>query len=169
MLLNKLMPSLQLNSIYDLDTAMLKKMGIRGLIADLDNTLIDWNSPSATPELVKWIQQLRTDDFRIIVVSNNNEERVRFFAEPHQIDYISAARKPSKKAFLTSLERMQLTASETAVIGDQLFTDILGGNRLGFYTILVLPTATTDKWMTRINRFLERIVIQSLRKKGLKR
>lgn len=163
------MPSLQLNSIYDLDTHKLKERGIKGIITDLDNTLIDWNRPDATPELVEWFKQLREQGFRILVLSNNNDERVRIFAKPHQIPYIAPARKPGKNAFKTALQRLELAPHEVVVIGDQLFTDILGGNRLGLFTILVTPTANTDAWITRFNRMMERIVLRRLRKHGLRK
>lgn len=168
LLLDKLLPSLQLNSIYDLDMQKLKERGIKGIITDLDNTLIDWNRPDATPELVTWFQQLEETGFRIIVVSNNNDERVRKFAEPHHIPYIPAARKPGKNAFRQALQRLDVAAHEAVVIGDQLFTDILGGNRLGLFTILVIPTATTDALITRFNRMMEKLVLRKLRKKGFK-
>lgn len=162
------MPSLQLKSIYDLDTEKLKQLGIKGIITDLDNTLIDWNQPDATPELLEWFKNLTDEGFRIIVLSNNNDERVRRFAEPHGISYIPAARKPGKNAFRTALHKLGLSEQETVVIGDQLFTDILGGNRMGLFTILVIPTATTDAWITRFNRLMERFVLRRLRKKGFK-
>lgn len=166
--LNKLLPSLQLNSIYELDLQKLKKRGIKGIITDLDNTLIDWNRPDATPELLDWFKKLDDEGFRIIVVSNNNDERVRIFADPHGISYIPAARKPGKNAFRVALQKLKLPAHEVVVIGDQLFTDILGGNRLGLFTILVIPTASTDALITRFNRMMERLVLRRLRKKGLK-
>lgn len=165
LLLKKLLPSQQLDSIYDLDLHKLKQQGIKGIITDLDNTLIDWNQADATPELLSWFQKLKEHGFQIIVVSNNNDERVRAFAEPHGIPYIPAARKPGKNAFRVALQRLRLQPEEVVVIGDQIFTDILGGNRLGLYTILVIPTATTDAWITRFNRMMERFVLRRLRNK----
>ncbi len=169
MFLKKLLPSLQINSIFDLDTQKLKERGIKGIITDLDNTLIDWNRTDATPELIEWFTLLRKEGFRILVLSNNNDERVRIFAEPHRISYIAPARKPGKNAFRTALQRLELSSHEVVVIGDQLFTDILGGNRLGLFTILVTPTASTDAWITRFNRMMERLVLRRLRKQGLKK
>jgi HAD superfamily phosphatase (TIGR01668 family) len=166
-LLKKLLPSMFINSIYDLQIDQLKKSGIKGIITDLDNTLIEWNRPNATPELVNWFHSLRDSGFRIIVVSNNNHERVRKFAEPHGIPYIPAAKKPMKRAFKEAMRRLELSAHEVVVIGDQLFTDILGGNRLGIYSILVVPIASTDAFITRFNRMMERNVLQWFRKKGL--
>lgn len=167
MFLKMLLPSLYINSIYDLELEALKQKGIKGIITDLDNTLIEWNRPDATPKLIEWFQTLRKEGFRIIVVSNNNDERVRTFAEPHAISYIPKARKPGKRAFKEALRRLELKAHEVVVLGDQLFTDILGGNRLGLYTILVVPIASTDAFITRFNRMMERKVLKILRKKGL--
>lgn len=167
MLLRKLIPDLHVTSIYKIDLQALKNRGVKGIITDLDNTLIEWDRPNATPELMEWLNRLKQEGFQVIVVSNNNQIRVSSFAEPLDIPYIHAAKKPTRTPFTEALKRLQLSPKETVVIGDQMFTDVLGGNRLGLYTILVVPVAQTDGFLTKFNRRLERMALSWLRKKGL--
>ncbi|MEJ9209969.1 YqeG family HAD IIIA-type phosphatase [Bacillus smithii] len=161
------LPNEQVKSIFDIDPTALKKRGIKGIITDLDNTLVEWNRPSATPELEEWFNRMKKHGIQVTIVSNNNEDRVKAFAEPLNIPFIHKARKPMGKAFRKALKRMNISKEETVVIGDQLLTDILGGNRGGFYTILVVPVAQTDGFWTRINRTIERRIMKVCKKKGL--
>ncbi|MCF6092908.1 YqeG family HAD IIIA-type phosphatase [Microaerobacter geothermalis] len=166
-MLKKLIPDLHVKSVYDIDLVALKKRGVKGIITDLDNTLVEWDRPVATPKLVDWVNQLQELGFKVIIVSNNNKNRVSAFAHPLGIPYIHRAKKPTLSSFKEALNQMQTQINETVVIGDQLFTDILGGNRLGFYTILVVPVAHNDGFITKFNRMMERAVLSWLRKKGM--
>ncbi|RXT15496.1 YqeG family HAD IIIA-type phosphatase [Ammoniphilus sp. CFH 90114] len=165
--MKKLLPDLHVYSIYDIDLQALKKRGIKGIVTDLDNTLIEWDRPNATPKLMEWLNHLKEEGFQVIVVSNNNRIRVSAFADPLGIPYIHAAKKPTRTPFQDAMRRLDLSPEEIVVIGDQMFTDVLGGNRLGLYTILVVPVAQTDGFFTRFNRQLERIALSWMRKKGL--
>lgn len=167
MFLKKLLPSLHVHTIYDINLQELKERGVKGIITDLDNTLIEWDRPSATPELEAWLQKVAEEGFQLIIVSNNNEARVEKFSKPLGLSFIHAARKPFHKAFKKAQQLMQLERDEVVVIGDQLFTDVLGGNRLGLYTILVLPVAQSDGFFTRFNRKLERVAFRKMRKRGM--
>jgi uncharacterized protein len=154
-------------SILDISPLQLKEKGIKGIITDLDNTLVEWDRPLATPQLIKWFDDMRKHDIRVTIVSNNNEERVKAFSDPLKIPFIFRAKKPMMPAFYKALSQMGIKKEETVVIGDQLLTDVLGGNRSGFYTILVVPVAQTDGFFTRFNRFAERRILSWFRKKGL--
>ncbi|GAB7386618.1 YqeG family HAD IIIA-type phosphatase [Bacillaceae bacterium] len=162
----KLIPDLQVSSIYEIDLDALKARGVKGIITDLDNTLVAWDRPNATPELAEWLKKVQDYGFEVMIVSNNKETRVSAFARPLGIRYIHRAQKPRRKAFLEAIKRMNVTREQTVVIGDQLFTDVLGGNRLGFYTILVLPVAKSDGFWTKFNRKLERVALGWLRRRG---
>ncbi|GGK18190.1 hypothetical protein GCM10010965_09070 [Caldalkalibacillus thermarum] len=166
-MLKQLLPDLYVPSVYDIDLEALKQRGVKGIITDLDNTLIEWDRPSATPELAEWLKKVEHMGFKIVVVSNNNEDRVRRFCQPLSIPFIHKARKPFHFAFKRAQHMMNLSSREVVVIGDQLLTDVLGGNRLGLYTILVVPVADTDGFFTRINRRIERIAFYWMRKKGM--
>lgn len=156
-LINKLIPDLQVKSIYEIVLADLWKEGVRGIITDLDNTLVGAKVPLATPELVEWLKYLQSLGFKVVIVSNNNESRVGNFAKPLNIPFIHGARKPSNQAFRKAMQMMELEADHIAVIGDQMLTDVLGGNRMGLYTILVQPISLMDEgFFTKINRKVEK-------------
>ncbi|AUW93501.1 YqeG family HAD IIIA-type phosphatase [Sulfobacillus sp. hq2] len=150
-----LQPRLFLASIFDLDLASLKARGMRGLIMDLDNTLVGWNRPDMSQELIAWLQEVRNHGFKMCIVSNNLTERVEEFSRKSGIMSIPKAAKPRRRSFWLAMKRMGTGRHETAVIGDQVFTDILGGNRLKLYTILVHPIDTHEYWTTKLVRRLE--------------
>jgi HAD superfamily phosphatase (TIGR01668 family) len=167
-LLKQLLPDLHVNSIYEIDVDALHKRGVKGIITDLDNTLVGAKEPLATPELVVWLKHIQSQGFKVVIVSNNQRTRVAKFAEPLSIPFIHGAKKPGNAAFRKALSQMNLKAEETVVIGDQMLTDVLGGNRLGLYTILVIPISREDEgFFTRVNRRIERVVLARLKKKGL--
>ncbi|MGD9676749.1 MAG: YqeG family HAD IIIA-type phosphatase [Vulcanibacillus sp.] len=160
-------PNLHVKSIYDIDLIALKEAGITSIITDLDNTLVEANSPTYTPKLVKWLDDLQEQGFKVIIVSNNNKTRVSEFADPLTVPYIHKAMKPFGSPYRRALEKIGSSVKETVVIGDQLLTDIYGGKRLGFYTILVTPISKREGKGTRINRKIERIILPLLKKRGL--
>ena len=161
------LPSKHVKSIYEIKPQELKDRGIKGIITDLDNTLVEWDRPLATPELIAWFDMMKQHGIKVTIVSNNSELRVKSFADPLQIPFIHRAKKPMGTAFRKAVAQMGIQKNEAVVIGDQLMTDILGGNRNGFYTILVVPVAQSDGFWTKFNRQLERRILASLRKKGM--
>lgn len=164
----RFLPKLRVNTVFDIDLEELYAQGYRGIITDLDNTLVGAKAPLATPELVEWFEKVKKCGFKLVIVSNNNLDRVSKFATPLNIEYVHAARKPLGTPFRRALAMMGLQPNEAIVVGDQLMTDVYGGNRLGLFTVLVLPIATGEEGLgTRINRRLERIVKHRLHKSGL--
>jgi hypothetical protein len=166
-LFKKFLPDRHVKSILDIKPEELKKHHIKGIITDLDNTLVAWYEPEATPALKTWFQEMKAAGIKVTVVSNNSENRVKAFCAPLDVPFISKARKPLTKSFRRAIEKMGLKKDEVVVIGDQLMTDVWGARRLGVYTILVVPVAMTDGFMTRLNRKIERQILNHLRKKGL--
>ncbi|ANE47263.1 hypothetical protein SY83_14410 [Paenibacillus swuensis] len=164
----RLLPHLSVKSIYDIDLDSLIKQGIKGIITDLDNTLVGARDPLATPELVEWLAGLKRLGFKVTIVSNNSHGRVHAFSSPLDIPFIHAARKPSTRAFRKALQLMELEPGQTVVIGDQMLTDVLGGKRIGMYTILVAPISLPDEgFFTKVfNRNIERLALSNLSKKG---
>ncbi|NOU95517.1 YqeG family HAD IIIA-type phosphatase [Paenibacillus sp. LMG 31456] len=160
-MLNKLLPRLQVNTIYDIDLNALWEQGVRGIITDLDNTLVGAKAPLATPELIDWLKVVAQIGFQVVIVSNNNRLRVSKFAEPLSLPFIYRAKKPTSASFRRALSMMNMRPEQAAVIGDQMMTDVLGGNRMGLYTILVLPIAKRDEgFFTKvINRSLEKAAL----------
>jgi len=167
-LFKKFIPHLNIDNVYDIDLAALKEAGVRGIITDLDNTLVGTNDPSAGPELIAWFGRVRSLGFQIVIVSNNKYARVAAFSEPLGIPFIPKAKKPTSAAFRQALKLMGLTAAQAVVIGDQLLTDVLGGNRMGLKTILVHPISLKGEAVTtRFNRRIERYIMNRLQRKGL--
>ncbi|HLU23217.1 YqeG family HAD IIIA-type phosphatase [Lederbergia graminis] len=165
--MKKFLPSEYVKSIYHININELKAKGIKGVITDLDNTLVEWDRPNATPDLIKWFENLKKNDIKVMIVSNNNENRVRLFAEPLGIPFIHKARKPLVKAFKKAQVEMGTANNETVIIGDQLLTDVLGGNKAGIYTILVIPVASSDGFFTKFNRAIERRIMANFKRNGL--
>lgn len=162
-----MIPNEFVQSIYEIDLNALQRRGVKAALVDLDNTLVEATRPEATPELVSWLDQLRGMGFKVIIVSNNNLTRVSRFATPLRVPYIHQAKKPLSAAFRRALNRLEVDVTETVMIGDQLLTDVLGGNRLGLYTILVVPVSRAEGVFTKLNRILERLVFWWMKQRGL--
>lgn len=165
-MLDLFLPNKQIKSIYDINLSRLKERGIKGLVVDLDNTLVAWDQAYATEEILKWFDELRRRDIKFLVFSNNHADRVATFAYPHNLPYLARAKKPLPKAFKQAAKQMELVPQEVAIIGDQLLTDILGGNAAGLYTILVDPLVQSDAPITQFNRKLEGLILEGFYRKG---
>lgn len=162
----KFVPSQYVKTVFDITPDMLLKKNIRGIITDLDNTLVEWDRPEATPMLIDWLRSMKDAGIQVVIVSNNNELRVKSFADPLGIPFIYQARKPMGRAFRKALKLMNVNREQVVVIGDQMLTDIFGGNLNKLHTILVLPVAKSDGFFTRFNRLVERRIMKRLRDKG---
>ena len=165
-MLNDFLPDQHVKNIFEITPQALKEKGIKGIITDLDNTLVEWDRPLATPKIIEWFEEMKRNKIKVTIVSNNKEGRVKAFSDPLNIPFIFAARKPMGRAFKKAMLQMGIKKEEAVVIGDQLLTDVLGGNRSGFHTILVVPVAQTDGFFTKINRTIERRILNWFRKKG---
>ncbi|WP_042478138.1 YqeG family HAD IIIA-type phosphatase [Bacillus ndiopicus] len=164
---NFLLPDAYVNSVHEITPERLHEQGIKGIITDLDNTLVEWDRADATEEIMTWLEQLKAAGIRVIIVSNNNEERVKHFATPLGIPYIHRARKPLGSAYYAGLLKLRLRRDEVAMVGDQLLTDIFGGKRQKLYTFLVRPVAESDGVVTLFNRFIERRIFNDLKRRGI--
>lgn len=165
-MLKKFLPNEHVKSVFDINLEVLKSKGIKGIITDLDNTLVAWDVKDATPEVIEWFKQMKENDIKVTIISNNKQERVKVFSEPLETPFVFSARKPLSKAFKSVAKQMGMKKEEIVVIGDQLLTDVLGGNFAGFYTILVVPIVQTDGKITKINRKIERRILHYMREKG---
>ncbi|CEI84216.1 hypothetical protein J18TS1_28290 [Oceanobacillus oncorhynchi subsp. incaldanensis] len=162
---SKFLPDEQIDQIFDLKPEKLKEKGIKGIITDLDNTLVAWDVKDATPDVITWFKTMEENDIKVTIISNNNQERVTVFSEPLGTPFVFSARKPLSRAFKTVAKQMDLKKEEILVVGDQVMTDVLGGNMAGFYTVLVIPVVQTDGKITKINRFMERIILKRIKNK----
>ncbi|WP_010650972.1 YqeG family HAD IIIA-type phosphatase [Oceanobacillus massiliensis] len=165
-MLKYFLPNQHVKTVFDIQPETLKERGIKGIITDLDNTLVAWDVKDATSEVLQWFKIMKDHDIKVTIISNNNQERVEIFSEPLGTPFVYSARKPLSKAFKTVAREMELKKEEVVVIGDQLLTDVLGGNLAGFYTVLVVPIVKTDGKITKINRSIERRILNYMRRKG---
>ena len=166
-LYKRFLPNEFVKDVFHIKPEVLAAKGIKGIITDLDNTLVEWDRPEATPEVIEWFMGMRDAGIQVTIVSNNNEGRVKVFSDPLGIPFVFDARKPLLKSFVKARKLMGIEKEETVVIGDQLLTDILGGNRKGLHTILVVPVATSDAFFTKFNRMIERRIMAGLKRRGL--
>jgi HAD superfamily phosphatase (TIGR01668 family) len=166
-LLESFVPNLYVESIYAIDFQRLRKNGLKSIIVDLDNTLVETKRRYATDRLMHWLQEAKDAGLNVMIVSNNTKLRVSTFSAPLGIPYIHTAKKPLNHAFKKALKTLQSDKSETAVIGDQLLTDVFGGNRMGMFTILVVPISRQDNIFTKLNRRIERQLFRWMDKNHL--
>lgn len=128
------------HDIYELTGAALAARGFTLLLADLDNTLVPYGVPLPDERLRAWRDDLAAHGVTLFVLSNNrHESRPRIFSDALEIPYIGHAGKPKTPSFCRAMERLGASREQTAIVGDQIFTDVLGGNRAGVATILVEP------------------------------
>ena len=166
-MLARLYPKAYVSSLTDISPAYFREKGIKGIILDLDNTIIPWKAGTMAPEMVDLITHYRESGLGLCVVSNAFNNRVVDLLGPLGIPSVARAKKPLRRPFIKAQDILGTTTLETAVVGDQLFTDILGGNRLGFYTVLVRPISKKEFIGTRFVRLLEKMLLHRLVKKGI--
>lgn len=131
---------LAVDNIYQLSGDLLARRGVKLLLADLDNTLVPYGVPMPDERLKGWRDELAAQGVTLFVLSNNrHESRPRTFAQALGVPYIGHAGKPKPAAFIRAMTLMEATREQTAIVGDQVFTDVLGGNLAGVSTILVRP------------------------------
>jgi len=145
---------------------ILNHYSLQGLILDVDETLVPWHHSDVSPELTEWITEIKKSTGSLWLVSNNlSEQRIGNIAKSLDLPYLLGAGKPSRRKLRLAIEQMNLPFSSVAMVGDRLFTDVLAGNRLGLFTILVEPMlgdSQTPKSWTHVIRHLEICLSQKL-------
>ncbi len=156
-----LYPKKYINRITDIDLQFLKDNNIKGLILDVDNTLIDYDK-KILDGVDKWVEEMKNNNIKLCILSNTNKiEKVTRVAKYLDLKFINFAKKPSKSAFNRAKKLLEIDENETiGVVGDQVFTDVFGGNRMNMFTILTKPIDERDILITRFKRPFEKIVIK---------
>ena len=165
-MLDLLCPDEWVDSVLDIDLDALRAKGIQALILDVDNTLLGWEAEEIPSEVAAWVNRARELGFKVCIASNGSRERVRRVAETLGVPAISKAIKPRKRPFRRALEILGVPQVAAAVVGDQIFTDVLGGNRMDLYTILIRPVSRSELRTTKMVRRVERRVLSRLRREG---
>ena len=152
-------PDDYLVDVHAIDLAALKHAGIDTVLIDLDNTLLPRDTNVVPNELRAWAHELTIRGFKVCLVSNNWHERVKNVADELGFELVAKAVKPLPFAFLRALSKVGSQRKRAVMVGDQLFTDVLGGRLLGMRTVLVMPLSHTDLPHTLLLRRLERLVL----------
>lgn len=154
----KIYPKAYFNNVREIKIDFLQKHKIKALILDVDNTLIDYDR-NLSKETIKWANELLGQGVKLYILSNSNKkEKVKKVAEELGIEYEYFAKKPLKIGFEKVQEKLEEKPEHIGVVGDQIFTDVIGGNRCNMFTILVDPIAEKDIWITRIKRPIENAI-----------
>lgn len=160
-------PDIYKKSIYAVDYSKLKNNGIKCLLFDLDNTIVPYNEKVPPKKIIDLFKKLKDLGFKVIIFSNSGKRRLKNFKDTLEVDCCPRAFKPSTKKFFSVMKELSFNESEVAIIGDQIMTDVLGGNMTGITTILTNPISKKDFIFTKINRVRERRVIKKLSKLDL--
>ncbi|NLI61271.1 MAG: YqeG family HAD IIIA-type phosphatase [Clostridiales bacterium] len=153
-----LIPDENHDTINDVDLSSLRKKGLNNILIDVDNTIVPWNSDKVSSNLRTWIKKSQDTGFELYLFSNNSHSRIKKLADILKISAIPKGGKPLTFAFRRALKYIDGSPEDTVMIGDQVFTDIWGGNLVGLYTILVNPISSKEFWGTKFNRFLEKLL-----------
>lgn len=151
-------PDERCDSTYHIDFEKLYKEGYRGLLFDIDNTLVEHGADASEQALTLFLQ-LKNIGFKVCFISNNQSERVTRFNKEIKANFIYNAHKPSKKNYIKAMKMMNTNKTNTIFIGDQLFTDIYGAKRVGMRNILVNPINPKEEIQIVLKRYFEKIVL----------
>ena len=164
---DRFVPDKYFKSIYDINYKALKKSGIKCLVFGLGNTLVPESVKSPTRKVKDLFEDLKDMGFRVVILSNRSKREVTPFKELLCVDSAYLSFKPLKRKYKKIMKVYDLKDNQIACIGDELFYDILGANRMKFTSILVNPISTDDFAVTKITRKLENLVMKHLTKKDL--
>ena len=150
-------PDLYFDSISDIDLHKMADIGIRAILLDIDNTMVTHNNPEPGEMAREFVKAAEDSGIRLCIVSNNSEERAKAFAEKLSLPYVYKARKPLSSGYRRAIKLMGTALRETATVGDQVFTDIMGGKLLGILTVMVKPISYEGETpFIRFKRLAER-------------
>lgn len=154
----KFYPDYESDSAYTVDYEALYRRGYRGVIFDIDNTLVPHGAP-ATETSIALFERLRALGYRTMLLSNNKEPRVKSFADAVGSGYIYKAGKPGREGYERAMRNMGTVPGNTIYVGDQLFTDVWGAKRAGIFTFLTKPIHPKEEIQIVLKRYLERVVL----------
>ena len=165
--IEKILPNMYAESFYTIDVDFLLKEKINKLILDIDGTLLPVDDTNVPDKLTKRIEEIKNKNIDVCLVSNNNEERVKPVAIKLKTKYLANANKPLKEAYENAIKLLNAKKNNVAMVGDQMMSDIKGGNNYGLYTILVKPVSKHNNIKTGTSRILQNIMEKHLKKQGI--
>ena len=151
-------PKAYFRDVTEIKKDFLAENEIKALILDVDNTLIDYDK-NLKEETIEWIRDLKENGIKLYILSNSNKkDKVKTVAEKLKLQYSYFAKKPLKTGLKKAMRIIEEKPENIGVVGDQIFTDVIGGNRCKMFTILVDPIAEKDIWITMIKRPIENVI-----------
>ncbi len=154
-------PDLRLARVEQLDVELLRRLGIDALLLDVDCTLKQYRSQTLSDEVVAWIDALRNQGIGLCLVSNGRGTRVQRVAEQLGLPFVAAALKPLPQGCRAAVAQMGFDPQRTAMVGDQVFADVIAGRLSGLFTVLIDPIhPEQEPWYTRLKRPLERLLVR---------
>ena len=165
-MLVSLLPTLMTDKLTDITARLLRERNIRLLMLDFDNTIVPYTTSIPTDEMAAWLRKMAASDIQLCVVSNSHKDRVKIFCAEYGIPCITHANKPFTKGIRECLEKFHCPPREAAIVGDQIFTDTLGGNAAGVATILVKAIDNHNFWL-KARHVLEKPFIYLARKRRI--
>lgn len=166
-MIKRLLPTYYTSSIYDIDPSFYRKIGVKVILSDLDNTLDTVKTKQPSERAIELVKKLKQEGFEVYIVSNNSSTRVQTYAKLLSIGVASFMRKPLSGPLKGFLKEKGIDPKEAILIGDQLLTDVGAGNGAGVKTILCHPLSKIDPPWTRLNRILERKMRIKMNRKHL--
>lgn len=160
------MPDIFLHSIFDVKVELLNKLGVEALILDVDNTLRAWRSDAPVDGVLGWVHSMKSAGIKLVIASNNFRSRVEPFAKKLELDYVFFSCKPMPFGLNKAAKKLKVSREKIAVVGDQIFTDVFGGNLYGFKTLLVEPFFMEKTFSFKLKRWLEQRIIGNCRGKN---
>lgn len=164
-MLERFFPDHEIDSAYDIDYEKLYNEGYRGIIYDIDNTLVPHGAP-ADERAIELFKRLKKIGFRVVLLSNNKEPRVKMFNDAVHAEYIYKAGKPKQDGYINAMKLMNTDRKTTIFVGDQLFTDVWGAKKAGIVSYLVKPIHPKEEIQIVLKRKLEKVVLYYYHKKS---
>ena len=157
-------PKKDVKTVFELNEEFFSTYNIRGVVFDIDNTLVTHDTPTPPEDILEYFEALEKQGIKIAIVSNNHAPRVELFCKDLGYPYIARAWKPFKKNLRIIQDKLCLPAEEISLVGDQIFTDIYGGNRMKFYSVLVTAVGKNETNLVAIKRYFEKLVLWEYRR-----
>lgn len=156
-------PLIKLDRVTEITVELLNKYKIEALILDVDNTLSTHHGQLLTEGLENWLKYMKDNGIKLTVLSNSKRKRVEPFAKKINLDFVSLGLKPLPFGYIRAVKSLGTKRKNTAIVGDQIFTDIIGGKAVGVKTVLLTPIKPEDGWSFKLRRRLEKIIIKNLK------
>lgn len=160
--LKQIFPDQECTTVFEIDYGRIKESGAEAIIFDLDNTLSTWKDKNLTVEVVELLGKLSEMGFKVGILTNSKPEGLNKIKEKTDYPIVSNASKPRSRGFKELLDSLKVDPEKSVMVGDQIFTDMLGANRLSMHTILVNPIKPGEElFVTKVNRFWQRIILKA--------